>query len=121
MQGEADAADLSAAALALLECGIAPGLTGPLRIKALMAVSALKMADRERRFADRLAMAARAVLLAGDAATPDALKMRLRALQPDLDETLWRALLADSAVRTAVTRPKALGDDEWSIADVPRE
>lgn len=117
MRGEADAANLTAAALALLG-EVAPALSGDLRFRTLMAVAALKMAERERDLAQRLRAAEDAVIRAGDAGSAPALQVRLRDGSQALTPELHAALVTDAVVRTAVTKPGALTGEERRAAGV---
>jgi Domain of unknown function (DUF6285) len=112
MRGEADGARLADAAIALIEKDILPGLAGDARFRMLMALSALRMSERERMLAGRLAEAEAAVLAAAGQTTMEALRDGLRRPDAVLDAGLHRALHADAAVRTAVTRPGALAAGE---------
>jgi hypothetical protein len=115
MRGEADADELGRAAAALIE-ELSGGLAGEARFKALMALAALRMAERERALAGRLRAAAVTVLAAAGVADEAALRERLRDPAGPLDATLHAALLADAVVRTAVTKPGALTDEERGLA-----
>jgi hypothetical protein len=114
MRGEADAANLTAAALALLE-EIAAGLAGEARFKTLMAVAALKMAERERALATRLALAGENILLAGKYKAMEELREALRRRSDALTPKLHSALIADALVRTSVTKPGALTAEEREL------
>jgi hypothetical protein len=107
MRGEADAGNLTAAALAMLE-EVAPAIAGDQRFKTLMALAALKMAERERGLARRLKEAESAVLLAGKVNSAFALKESLREGALGLTKEVHSALLADAVVRAAVTKPGVL-------------
>jgi hypothetical protein len=111
MQGEADAANLTAAALALLE-EVAAALTGEQRFKTLMAVAALKMAERERMMSKRLDTAEKAVLLAGKYKSAEELREALRCRPEALTLKLHSALTVDALARTSVTKPGALTAQE---------
>ncbi len=108
MQGEADADNLTAAAVAVLEADIAPGLAGEARFKALMAIAALRMAERERRLRARLAETETAILEAGKSSSLQMLRAKLRGESGALTGALHRALLDDAVLRAAVTKPGAL-------------
>jgi hypothetical protein len=111
MQGEANAGNLTAAALALLE-EIAPGLVGEARFKMLMAIAALKMAERERTLAMRLATVQEAILLAGKSNSMEQLRAAIRQRPDALTPELHTALMADALARTSVTKPGALTAEE---------
>jgi hypothetical protein len=115
MQGEADGGNLTAAAVALLDA-VAAGLSGEARFKALMAVAALRMAERERALAGRLAAAEAAVLSAAGAAGPEQACAALRRPEARLSAALHKALLEDAIMRTAVTKPGALTAGERTAA-----
>jgi hypothetical protein len=110
MSGEADAGNLTGAALAVLE-DVAGGLAGEPRFRLLMAAAALRMAERERALVGSLRASAAAVLAAGGVASVEALRDGLRS-GASLTPALHAALLADAAVRAAVTKPGALTADE---------
>jgi hypothetical protein len=112
MIGEIDADGLIAEALALLEAEIAPGLAGDARFKALMAVAALRMAERERALEKRLDEARRDIHVAASVNSFEELRKRVRNGRVKLHPWLHRALHRDAAMRTAVSKPAALTDEE---------
>jgi hypothetical protein len=116
MQGEADAAELTRAAVALLESDVTPELAGNLRFKTLMAVSALKMAERERQLAGAIQKAEDDIILASKLTSLAEVKRALRSSDVALSHGLHRALHTDAVLRTAVTRPAVLTDDEKKTA-----
>jgi hypothetical protein len=105
MDGETDAAGLTIAAIALLD-ELAAGLAGDQRFKALMAIAALRMAERERGLAGRLA--------AADPVLRDTIRHGPDALTP----ALHAALLKGAILRTAVTKPAALTAAERETAEI---
>jgi hypothetical protein len=111
MQGDADAANLTAAALALLE-DVAPGLSGEARFKTLMAVAGLKMADRERLLSEVLGAAEDAIMLAGEYKSLEELRDALRHRPDAMTAAIHAALMADAVARTSVTKPQALTPEE---------
>jgi hypothetical protein len=119
MRGEADAQNLTAAAVALLEAEIAPALSGELRFRTLMAVAALRMAEREKTLARALDESREGIYIASS--TRDHLQLRKRIRNGDVSLRLWlhRALLMDAILRTAVTKPGALTAEEKKFAGVP--
>jgi hypothetical protein len=114
MWGEADADGLTAAAVGLLEAEVAPNLAGEARFKALMAIAALRMAERERRLGVRLAEAETNIIRAGKMTSLEALRTKLRNDSWALAGALHQALLDDAVLRAAVTKPGALTAEERS-------
>jgi hypothetical protein len=118
MRGEADADELIAAAVSLLESGVAPGLTGDVRFKTLMAIAALRMAERERALAGRLDEARSDIYLASSTRSFEEVRKRVRSGRVPLGAWLHRALLRDAILRTAVTKPGALTDVERKMVEL---
>lgn len=111
MKGEADAGGLTAAAIALME-ELAAELSGDQRFRTLMALAALRMAERERGLEARIMKGENSILFAGKLNSLNQLKSQLRADISALTPALHAALLADAVVRTAVTKPRALTAEE---------
>ena len=110
MSGDALGPFLAAAERLLREKALADA-AGEARFAGLMVASALGMASREIALRERLT-AAEAAVSASIAA--------LREGRCDGDPALHRQLLALAALRTAVTRPQALGPEEKALVDTER-
>jgi hypothetical protein len=112
MRGEADAGNLTAAAIALLEAEVAPALSGEARFRTLMAIAALRMAEREKALAQRLDESRHAIHIASLTRDDLQLRKRIRSGRVPLHASLHGALLRDAILRAAVTKPGALTAEE---------
>lgn len=98
------------AAEQLLRDKVVTAASGDARFAGLMIASALGMASRDIALRDRLDAAAREVT---------ATAAQIRGGGIDADAELYRQLLLQAALRTAVTRPQALRPAEKALAGLP--
>ena len=103
------------AAERLLRDNVLTATEGGARFAGLMVASALGMASREVALRERLAAAGMAVAGMAGSGDPTALSAEIRAGRFDGDASLHRLLMAQAALRTAVTRPQALRADEKTL------